>query len=235
MNKKNFSLTKIFFLITIIVTIITGIIFRLKFSDCGLSKIENLNDIKPGTIVLSYAWGMNSRDEEGLAESNFKKNGDRYDVDSASIIAVVESTGNLRQTEGSIGQEVVFKKIIKGNEFVAVQQKGYAYQYFGFYEVDDTIYFVNTLNLMYPGNDYLIFLDASPLNSCMQKPVFILKSSFFGYVNIDGQNTKTLDKNYQDYDFLELTDYEFFSVSEKITDQLNNIRKDILRLYLNTD
>lgn len=112
-----------------------------------------------------------------------------------------------------------------------MQQKGYVYQYFGFYEIDDKIQFMNVLNLMYPENEYLIFLDASPLNPYMQKPVYILKSDFFGYININGRNTKTLDENFQNYNFGDLKDYEFFSVSEKITNVLNGIRKEILNLY----
>ncbi|MDE5589698.1 MAG: hypothetical protein K2J60_11270 [Acetatifactor sp.] len=225
-------MTKKLFPVTMVITIIAGIIFRLTVPDCGLSKIENIEDIKSGTIVLNYALGADKGDEDGMTEAGFAKNGDKYDVDSASVIAVVEPTGNLRQTEGSIGQEIIFKEIIKGNEFVLVQQKGYVYRYFGFRETDGGIQYMNTLNLMYPGNEYLIFLDASPLNSYMREPVFILKSSFFGYVNISGQNTRTLDNNFQDYDFLELKDYEFFSVSEKITNVLNNIRKELLSQYL---
>lgn len=232
MIRKITSLYKIFFPVIITIAIMAGIIFRLKVPDCGLSKMENIEDIKPGTIVINYAWGTNSNDEEGMTEADFKKNDDKYDVDSASVIAVAEPTGNLRQTEGSIGQEIVFKEIIRGNEFVSVEQKGYVYQYYGFCEADGAIQYMNMLNLMYPGNEYLIFLDASPLNPYMQEPVFILKSGYFGYINISGRNTKTLDINYQDYDFPELTDYEFFSVSDKITDVLNNIREEILSRYL---
>ncbi len=232
MISKISSLYKILFAVTIMIAIMAGIIFRLRVPDCGLSKIENIEDIKPGTIVISYAWGADGNDEEGMTEADFKKNGDQYDVDTASVIAVAEPTGNLRQTEGSIGQEVIFKEIIRGNEFISAEQKGYVYQYYGFSEADGVIQYMNTLNLMYPGNEYLIFLDASPLNPYMQEPAFILKSGFFGYINISGQNTKTLDKNYQDYDFLELADYEFFSVSDKITDVLNNIREKILSQYL---
>lgn len=234
MIRKFFSFTT-FFLITIITTVIAGILFRLQVPDCGLSKIKNIEDIQAGTITLNYAWGMNSAEEDSLTEAAFQENDGKYLVDSASIIAVASPTGNLRQTEGSIGQEIIFQKIIKGEEMVSEQQKGYVYQYFGFHEADGAIQFMNTLNLMYPENEYLIFLEASPLNPYTQEPTFLLSSSFLGYININGQGTQTLDKNYGDYDFLELKDYEFFSVSPRITDVMNNIRKELLSQYINNN
>ena len=222
---------KKFVFVTLFLTITAGIIFKLEAANCGLAEIDHVEDIGTETMVLSYALGANSDDEDGLTEASFKTNGNKYDVEEASVIAVVEPTGNIRQTEGSIGQEIIFKKIIIGEEYASVQQKGYVYQYFGFYEIDDKIQFMNVLNLMYPENEYLIFLDASPLNPYMQKPVYILKSDFFGYININGRNTKTLDENFQNYNFGDLKDYEFFSVSEKITNVLNGIMKEILNLY----
>lgn len=221
-----------FVLITLSLAIIAGIIFRLRVPDCGLAEIDNVKDMQTKTIVLSYALGANNGDEDSLTETSFKTNDSRYDVEAASIIAVVEPTGNIRQTEGSMGQEIVFQEIIKGSEFASVQQKGYVYQYFGFHETDGAIQFMNVLNLMYPENKYLIFLDASPLNTYMQNPVYILKSSFLGIMNINGHSTKTLNKNFQDYSFSELADYEFFSVSEKITSVLNSIKKEVLNRYL---
>ncbi len=107
----------------------------------------------------------------------------------------------------------------------------YVYQYFGFQEVDGHIEFMNTLNLMNPENDYLIFMDSSPLNAYQNEPAFILKSEFFGYIKTDHTDTLTLEGNYRDYNFSDLANYEFFSTSESVTKTLNYIRSELLKKF----
>lgn len=108
---------------------------------------------------------------------------------------------------------------------------GNVYQYFGFQEVDGHIEFMNTLNLMNPENDYLIFMDSSPLNAYQNEPAFILKSEFFGYIKTDHTDTLTLEGNYRDYNFSDLANYEFFSTSESVTKTLNYIRSELLKKF----
>lgn len=86
-----------------------------------------------------------------------------------------------------MGQEFTVKEIIRGDNFISIGQTAYVYVYFGFQAVDGKIKFLNTLNIMYPGNDYLIFMDHSPLNEYQQKPAYLLKSEWFGYMKIEGK------------------------------------------------
>lgn len=137
----------------------------------------------------------------------------------------------LNRTEGSIGQEFTVKEIIKGDASLSVGNTAYVYQYFGFQEVDGHIEFMNTLNLMNPENDYLIFMDSSPLNAYQNEPAFILKSEFFGYIKTDHTDTLTLEGNYRDYNFSDLANYEFFSTSESVTKTLNYIRSELLKKF----
>ena len=87
------------------------------------------------------------------------------------------------------------------------------------------------LNLMNPENDYLIFMDSSPLNAYQNEPAFILKSEFFGYIKTDHTDTLTLEGNYRDYNFSDLANYEFFSTSESVTKTLNYIRSELLKKF----
>lgn len=167
----------------------------------------------------------------GLTLTSFGSDVDLYGVASAEIIAVVAPTGNIIQTEGSIGQEFTVKEIIKGDASLSVGNTAYVYQYFGFQEVDGHIEFMNTLNLMNPENDYLIFMDSSPLNAYQNEPAFILKSEFFGYIKTDHTDTLTLEGNYRDYNFSDLANYEFFSTSESVTKTLNYIRSELLKKF----
>lgn len=142
------------------------------------------------------------------------------------------STGSDNaNTIPSIGQEFTVKEIIKGDASLSVGNTAYVYQYFGFQEVDGHIEFMNTLNLMNPENDYLIFMDSSPLNAYQNEPAFILKSEFFGYIKTDHTDTLTLEGNYRDYNFSDLANYEFFSTSESVTKTLNYIRSELLKKF----
>ena len=66
------------------------------------------------------------------------------------------------------------------------------------------------------------------LNEYQQKPVFILKSKYLGYIRTDYHLTQTLGADYYTINFSTLSDYEFFSVSEKITEALNTARHTAL-------
>ena len=243
MRKKH----HIFFIANIsllLIAIILGLVFQGSISDCGISHLSNIKDVEDSHIVLNYAW--NENDEGGLTLTSFGSDVDLYGVAFAEIIAGMMSnelvgshkfgvgqsiTANIIQTEGSIGQEFTVKEIIKGDASLSVGNTAYVYQYFGFQEVDGHIEFMNTLNLMNPENDYLIFMDSSPLNAYQNEPAFILKSEFFGYIKTDHTDTLTLEGNYRDYNFSDLANYEFFSTSESVTKTLNYIRSELLKKF----
>lgn len=151
------------------------------------------------------------------------------DRSTDQISAVIQlwngSTRIARWTDSGTGY------LLFSNSATVSKGKTYVYQYFGFQEVDGHIEFMNTLNLMNPENDYLIFMDSSPLNAYQNEPAFILKSEFFGYIKTDHTDTLTLEGNYRDYNFSDLANYEFFSTSESVTKTLNYIRSELLKKF----
>lgn len=226
------KLRKHFFLVIccaiLICTGALGVVFRCTIPNCGLSNITNIKDLQNYNIALNYAWG--DEDESGfITESH--TGAIPYDLDASDIIAIVSPTGNIDQTEGSVGQEIIIKKIIQGDTYITIGQEAYVYQYFGLQAVDGHMEFLNTLNLMYPDNDYLIFMDSSPLNSYQEKKAYILKSEILGYIKTNHTDTPTLDKNYKGISFSDLTNYEFFSTSEVVAQRLNEVRVNLLKLY----
>jgi hypothetical protein len=121
MRKKH----HIFFIANIsllLIAIILGLVFQGSISDCGISHLSNIKDVEDSHIVLNYAW--NENDEGGLTLTSFGSDVDLYGVASAEIIAVVAPTGNIIQTEGSIGQEFTVKEIIKGDASLSVGNTG---------------------------------------------------------------------------------------------------------------
>lgn len=210
------------------VMLVAGIAFRAFVPDCGISAVHSLSDLEDLSITLDYAWEENASDCFDFPMSSE----DPFGVDSAEIIAVVSPTGNIQQTEGSIGQEFVVKMVVRGDGLVSKDTVGTVYQSFGFRGESGSIEFINTLNLMYPENEYLIFMDTSPLNEYLDEPVYILHSDDFGYIKLNTAPTETLPDDYQNLDFSSLQNYEFFSVSEEVTTALNHARKEIQNAYL---
>lgn len=210
--------------------ILAGILFRLSVQDCGIASIQDLSDIEEGMVTVTGIWTGREGDG-GITKDSFGSGADPYGVEAAPVIAVASATGKLRQTEGSLGQEIRIEEVIRGGELVECGETGYLYQYFGFQEVDGRIQYGNLLNLMQPGERYLVFLEESPLNIYQKKAAYLLASDFFGYVKIGGQETATLAAGQSAYDFTLLKAYEFFSVSEDTTEVLNAIRKEILDRY----
>ena len=221
--------TAVVCMIMLLSMILCGAAFRLNLPDSGIAELKSVDDLKSKKITLNYAWGK--EDESGMLFESSDEN-DPCGVASTACIAIVSPTGNIRQTGASIGQEVVVKELLRGDETLRVGQTVYVYTYFGFLPVEGHIEYFNTLNLMYPGSDYLIFMDASPLNDYQSRQSYILKSDYFGYVKIRHTDTPTLNMNYRDYNFCELTEYEFFSTSDTITGTVNKAQEDLLKQYL---
>ena len=210
------------------ITMCLGVQFKAGIPDCGIANLSNFCDLEGKPIKLSYAYGADV--EEELTEDSFY--GGKYDgIDEAEIIAVVSPTGNLIQTDGSIGQEFTVHEILKGENLISENQKAYVYRNSGICAKDGRIEYENTENLMIPGCDYVIFMDASPLNE-YQAQVYILKTPYFGYVKISDEVTPTLKGTYTEYELWDLKNCEFFSTSEVVTNLLNKMRKEILEEFI---
>lgn len=229
MKAKNY--VYIWLMLFLLVSSVTiGILFRWNLQDCGISQISNIAEVKQCDVRLNYTWEKG--DEYGITSIAEEAMNGTSTIFAASIIAIVAPTGNIHQTEGSFGQEIAIKKVLYGSEDL-VGQVAYVYQNFGFSAASGRVEFLNTLNVMYPENEYLIFMDESPLNPYQQRPVFLLRSEYLGYIRTDFHTTKTLTNTYKGILFSDLNEYEFFSESETITDALNTARSFLLRKYLN--
>ena len=230
--RKKISRKWILIIPIFVAILIIGIVFRLNLKDSGIAGMKSQEDIPVG-VRLEYAWGENSRDEEGLTEDDIGRATGWNGIASAPVIAVVTSTGNIEASMESFGQEITIKEIIRGEDMVSVGETGYVYQPFAFAYREGEVQFREAENIMQEGYEYLIFVEKSPLSPYMGEPVFNVVSDLFGYIRTDGHETETLDRDYRNYDFRDLKEYEFFSVSEKITNTLNALRKEILSEYLN--
>lgn len=207
-----------------------ALFFKKRIYDTGLSDVQSITELsKLQPIQLEYIWDIES---ENQIVDSFKSSKSNIiaECKSADIIAIINPTGNLDLHPNSIGQEIKIKEILRGNEYATAGQKNFVYQSYGFITDTNNIIYRNTLNLMYPENEYLIFMNVSDLNQYRSDTTYILVSSDFGYINIEGTGTKAISAD--EPSFQELEEFEFFSASEKVARVINEIQKELLELYL---
>lgn len=209
-------------LLLILGSLVMGCLYKGAASDCGLNGVETIDDVYNLSVVLDYAWDT----------SNTGMIGTDYGVENATVIALIKPTGQIKQYEDSISQEFVVSEVIRGDEVLSAGETGYLFDYFGFSYSSGQIKYMNTLNLMQPCEEYLAFLDPSPLNSYQSISAYTLTTSVFGYIKVSGAETTTLPTNYQSLNFAELSNCEFFSTCPEITEYLNRSYQDILQTYL---
>jgi hypothetical protein len=224
MKKDRFFIDNVVMGLLLLLAITVGIYFRVTVKDCGLVKVNHVDDIKPGMVTLEYAI---DKDEyfgaDGISNAI-------NELEQAPVIAIAKATGNLNLTRGTYGQEIIIEKVIRGENEISQGDTAWIYQSFGLEEMDGKILFRNCLNIMKPATEYLVFLQVSPLNPYQKENVYTLMHHALGYVRLDGVETKPLPM-FGIKDFVELIDYEFFAVSEKVTTELNEARKTILEKY----
>lgn len=209
-------------LFLVIGSLVMGCLHKGAASDCGLNGVETFDDVYNLPVVLDYAWDT----------SNVGMIGTDYGVDNATIIALIKPTGHIKQYENAISQEFIVTEVLRGEEGFSAGKTGYIFDYFGFSYISGQIKYMNTLNLMQTGEEYLAFLEPSPLNSYQNISVYTLTSSLFGYIKVGPAETGTLPSDYQTLSFAELTDYAFFSVCPEITEYLNQSYMDLLTTYV---
>lgn len=209
-------------LFLVIGSLVMGCLYKGAASDCGLNGVETLDDVYNLPVVLDYAWDT----------SNVGMIGTDYGVENATVIALIKATGRIKQYENAISQEFVVTEVIRGDEVLSAGETGYIFEYFGFSYISGQIKYMNTLNLMQTGEEYLAFLEPSPLNSYQSMSAYTLTSSVFGYIKVSGAETTTLPTNYQALSFAGLSNCEFFSTCPEITEYLNRSYEDILQTYL---
>lgn len=206
-------------------SLVMGCLYKGAASDCGLNGVETIDDVYNLSVVLDYAWDT----------SNTGMIGTDYGVENATVIALIKPTGRIKQYEDSISQEFVVTEVIRGDAAISAGETGHIFDYSGFSYSSGQIKYMNTLNLMQTGEEYLAFLEPSPLNSYQSMSAYMLTTPVFGYIKVSGAETTTLPANYQSLSFDQLSNCEFFSVCPEITEYLNRSYQDILQTYLPPD
>lgn len=198
----------------------------------GIETFTDQEKMAQADIILESVLMQSS---ERSIEEELTNDADRISekLDNASAILLVETDGGIYQYQGSFAQNLTVIKVIKCDD-ARVDEGSHIqlFRYFGMNYDNGTITFYSNrnLNILYPGNTYLVFLDESKASKYSDIPYFsLLLDEYCAIINTD--RTKTLNLC-ASYEFNECKDVMHFTASEKIAQLFAQREEIILGKYL---
>ncbi len=228
-----------FTLVTLIVFAFGQVVKSNNFVDCGILDINNIAEYNRKEFQFDTIF--NKTDTAG-----FVKYKTEYvdDLQNAEIIAIVKPTGNIEQYYCNLWQEVVIDRIIKGDKSLEgittrlADTGGYSYYHIG--EINgkargNNLYYVDVRNIMQPDNEYLVFFDRILFDKYVDKnSLFNLHPTLFNYIKLNSvENDYIISDVAAKYYLEDLLEYEFFCTSKECLEAMYEIKKEIIKKYLN--
>lgn len=214
MRNRNILFMCIFTMAVLFLGITVSINTKKSYISLGIENVSDVNELQNLEIQINYAYGIN-HDEKSFCK-DLETNTEAYieDLDTASAILLIEPLGNFKQFRGSYSQDAVVSEIIRcENNTIEVGSTITIYQYGGIENHNGILNYVQTTNLLYPDNMYLVFLEESELNTYTGKNEFYYSNSIFSSIKLNDNAAETCTS----FDFNECNDIHFFCVSEKIS------------------
>ncbi len=229
----------IFQILAVVVTATIGQLCKMQFTDAGLLDLRNIDDTYAMNCGLSFIYGDNPAMEETeeALYNNLVTYEDDYvnETESAPIVIIAHATGNIKNYNSSLGQEIIVDDIIKGDG-MEINKSYYIYSVDCF-EMNEKgeITYIGLKNLMNQKDSYLAFLEPSVLNGITSEKNFTYSGTFFfNYLNIDNDSKDFIKKPIEDTSYNDIREMEFFAGSERMLNQLNRIKHEIINKYCNS-
>ena len=213
-----------------LLTAVAGKVIMARTPDVGLAGVKTIDELSGRQVNLEYALG-DGESREALVES-LTKNQDEYvrQAEDADIIVLAKSTGALKFTTGTYGQEIRVVSIIKGNEWINENETCWIWRSYGMEVMDGQIVYRNVLNLMQDGT-YLVFLNSNQLNAYRTEKEFQTASEYFGYLPIAGAEVQLIKENQRNVLYKEWSEIPVFISSKKVAAAWNEIAEMLLNKF----
>lgn len=224
---------------------IWGAAERLLAPDCGLSQVDSVQDLMELPVRISYAEGENrqmgiTEDPEQLAFYQQQAESLIQQAMGASVVVLARATGDLTVTSATLMQRVTVEQVLQGD----APQPGAPCQVwmdFGLKFTDDSfdpmaepaITYPHFLNLMQPGETYLLFLEPDELNGLSGQPNYHVVEDFrFGYLPVPfREEIPDLSPERRIRPYAQWSRRPTFVSSQSIADARNAIAKEILSRF----
>lgn len=223
-------------LLMIAVVLIYGQVCKHNFLDYGFYNLDSYQDIKSFDCSISKYYGYTEENETDIY-NNFKQYKEdyiqEYSKGFVDTVIIAKPLGRLKQCKESFGQEVLVKKVIQGSEIEQGETYFvYSFSGFGFNEEGEAVY-SGVRTVMNPDSEYLMFLTESELNQVQREKQFYIQSGDFRYLNLSRNDSVPIDNKGKEVLYSEYADSEFLASSQPILDELYEIKKEIVEMYIN--
>lgn len=222
-----------------ILSVSAGAVVLSYAPDCGLTKIKTVDDLAKRFVRLQWAIGDPSPvDGEDLAESclrGFTEYRQSYidQAGRAEVVILARATGDLDINNRTLGQRVIVEKVLHGECDTAVGADCWAWHSDTLREEKGEIVYTGVLNLMQPGQTYMLFLEASAFNGVTRRQNYRLCGpTQFQYIPVPYTPETALPDGVRKRDFDEWADYPSFVASPEIAEARSEIAEYLLAMFL---
>lgn len=203
---------------------------RSKVVQTGIKSFTNPKEIETAEITLDYV--LTKNDEKYFFDSMESINSLCEALEQADAILLVASDGGVNQFEGAFAQTLTIRKVLWDssnmlqNEDTIRLLRYWGMEYDGGY-ISLTV--PDGLNILNEGNEYLVFLQSSPLNEVSGYRDYWLMDNTYSIIN---QNRNYADATCPSYDFNRCRELMHFTSSERIAAALAEQEDKILAYFL---
>lgn len=234
---------KKFVIVVLGITSIT-LIFLAYISNS--TKSYNIDKICSYNDFIAYSDGLkikvdttDSQSMQSMQEHYLKQLNPIFPDEEVSIF-VVEAEEKFEQNGAYCLQEVTIDEVLNGNhdlcntKIILSRDGGVVVDF----RLANEVYIdtISSVNVMKPGNHYLVFCEKSPISDMLNVPLYGIKNSKFSVLNLDN-NTITAISEYSTQnneifaEYSKYADCEYFNTSQDSCDTFLKIKNKILKQY----
>lgn len=230
MKNKAIVISAVIFALCICACTGIAIYGRSLVIDTGIIEFSDIEAIESAEITLSYV--MNRQDESMVSQLLNMDDKELDDILSQSdAILIIEPVAGISQYTSSFSQDLTVKKVLYSSDSdVSVGDVVRLFRSWGMSYENDLITYTDScnMNIFYPGNEYMVFLTAWPIQEYSDFYGCYLSDFPIPAVNLDRSNAA---KTCPSYDFGQCRDVLYLSSSEKLSEMYAQMEDRLLALY----
>ena len=195
----------------------------------GIIEFSDIDAIEAADITLRYV--MNRQDESMISPLLDMDDNEIDDIlGQSDAILIVEPVGGISQYTSSFSQDMSVKKVLHGGSDTSEGDVIRIFRSWGMRWENDVISYTDSynMNIFYPGNEYMVFLTAWPIQEYSDFSGYYLAEFPVSAVNLD---RSVAGATCPSYDFGQCRDVLYLSSSEKLSEMYVQMEERLLAMY----
>ncbi len=223
-------------LITIIllctIALVMGLVCKKSYTDKGLCAISTIEDVRELDCNVNQIF---TEDTVGMFISDIAESMDV--LGKQCDIYVVEPLNYLQQNNFTMIQSVRVSEVIRGDAVVGeeiniVTSGGVYDSKYQYHEYDnDRPIFYGLMNLLYPQNDYLVFLAPLGTNQYAEEKSYYYTFPILSAFNLSSDESVVNGENIENIHYNDFGSSEFLCDSQYTLECLLEYKREVLKKY----